>query len=165
MQVTFTKTGPRSYSVRAEHQGRTVMNLDPAPGFGEVIVHDIIHYLVEFECDIRGGVFGQALARAPKTDRVTPRKLRDARRRGERIRKANGDQMARSEHLVGLSLKAWRGDTLDPVRLAELGVEPADMARIRARLDEVSRRWQHLAIGDSLTLPWLDEGALPRAFT
>jgi hypothetical protein len=137
--VEFIRTGQRRYAVAVEREGAPRLVMDPAPGYDERLPHDLLHLAVEQEHGITFGVFGQVAAGGDagtfhRADGVADRRLR---RRGERLVRAHGDDLARSEELAYRALVAFaRG-------------EPAG-----DRLAALSRRWQALGIGEAMRVPW-----------
>ena len=148
MEVTFRRTAERRYAVIVHRPGKPALAMDPAPGFDPLVPHDLAHFIVERDCGIALGVFGQLAAGGDaatfhRADGVVDRKLR---RRGERLLRENRAELARSEQLVYRCMRAWRSG----------GEPPADeeVGRARARFDEISERWRKLAAGESITLAW-----------
>src|SRR5687768_4258754 len=46
MEVTFTRTGERRYSVSVEGPGIVTAVMDPAPGYDPLLPHDMAHFVV-----------------------------------------------------------------------------------------------------------------------
>jgi hypothetical protein len=135
MDVTFTRTGQRRYSVRAG-----ALAVHPAPGYDDGIPHDLVH-------------FGTAGLARP-ADGTADRKLRE---RGLRIADQHIDDLKRSEALAyRVTIAFKRGDrpAADP-----------EVERACALLDELSAQWRALGVNESMTVPWLPSrtGQTPRA--
>lgn len=83
--------------------------MDPAPGFDPCIPHDLIHFAIEREFAIERGVFGQLAAGGDvksfwRLDGIGDR----LRRRGQRLVRTYGHELARSEEIAGRIDRAWR---------------------------------------------------------
>jgi hypothetical protein len=147
MEVTFRRTAERRYAVIVQRPGKPALAMDPAPGYDPLVPHDLAHFIVERECAIALGVFGQLAAGGDaatfhRADGVVDRKLRQ---RGERLVRENRTELARSEQLVYRCMRAWKS-----------GEPSADEAveRVCASLDEISEHWRKLAAGEAITLAW-----------
>ncbi len=162
MEVTFTKVDGRRYSVAIEREHGPALVPRFAPGYDDLMPHDLAHYLVEEQFGIELGVFGQLAAGGggiftPAPADNNARFQRSARR----LATIGRDDMARSERLVVVAVAEWeRGigrrkhqphgpmdDILDDV-------EPAQLRASIARLDHVSGQWKALQFGESLTFEW-----------
>jgi hypothetical protein len=143
MEVTFTRTGERRYSVSAGE-----LAVHPAPGYDDTIPHDLVHLAVEIAHDIPMGVFGQLAAGgtaglARPADGSADRKLRE---RGMRIATQHGDDLRRSEELASRATIAFKRGNRP--------VGDPEVERVCALLDELSARWRELRVGESMTVPW-----------
>src|SRR4051812_50024433 len=56
MQVTFTRTGPRTYGIAADRGGGSVVHMPTGPGFDPWLPHDLVHFVVERHVGIEHGV-------------------------------------------------------------------------------------------------------------
>jgi hypothetical protein len=146
MNVTFTRTGERRYSVRVEREREPrVLVMDPAPGFDAFLPHDLLHFLVESELGIASGIFGQlAQGGDAGTFRPAERASGRSKRRGERLRRAGKTDAAVSEMLTHEVGTAWRKRTSVRGELQSLAV----------RVREVALLWRAVEVGGSLTLTW-----------
>ena len=148
MDVTFTRTGERRYAVGVERDGAPPLEMHPAPGYDPLIPHDLVHLAVELECGIANGVFGQVAAGGHAgtfrpADGSVDRRLRQ---RGERLVRAHGADLARSERLTFAVTMSWRR-----------GERPAadrEVERACGRLDRLSETWRALAVGETMRVPW-----------
>jgi hypothetical protein len=148
MDVTFTRRGERRYAIGVERPGAPALVMDPAGGYDPLVPHDLAHFAVERAYGIAHGVFGQLAAGGDvrtfrRADGAVDRRLR---RRGERLVRLCGDELARSERLAATAMRAWNRD----VRPAADGA----LERVLESLDELSERWRVLDVGESLTLRW-----------
>src|SRR4051794_41658768 len=85
MQVTFTRTGPRTYGIAADRGGGPVVHMPTGPGFDPWLPHDLVHFVVERHVGIEHGVFGQLAAGGTAGTVFTtppPPRGRGPRRRG-----------------------------------------------------------------------------------
>ena len=143
MDVTFTRTGERRYSVSVGE-----LAVHPAPGYDDVIPHDLVHFAVEVACDIPMGVFGQLAAGGTAGLARPAAGSPDSKRRerGLRIADQHVDDLKRSEALAYRTTIAFkRGDRPAP---------DDEVERVCALLDDLSARWRQLRIGESMTVPW-----------
>ena len=97
MEVTFKRTAQRRYAVVVNRPGASALAMHPAPGYDPLLPHDLAHFIVERECGIALGVFGQLAAGGDaatfhRSDGVVDRKLR---RRGERLARENRAELGR----------------------------------------------------------------------
>lgn len=172
MHVIFRRTGERRYAVVVQVPGKPEQVMNPAPGFDEHIPHDLVHYVVEAELELRGGVFGRAaqgggtFAPAAPDGGSARQRARERRKQARREQalareQDNEAQMRESEHLAYCADIAWRrqhGQRPDPrfsQTLGPLSHEDAQrVERVVTRLNEVAPRWRALPIGDALAFVW-----------
>ena len=138
--MTFTRTGERRYAVGIEFPDAPALIMHPAPGFDPKIPHDMVHLAVELEYGIAHGVFGQVAdgGHARTFRRADGAVDRTLRRRGDRLVRQYGDQLARSESLAQAATVA-----------RHRGARPAC-----ARLDALSESWQRLGVGETMSVSW-----------
>jgi hypothetical protein len=159
MEVTFTRTGERRYSIAADRGSGPVLHMPAGPGYDPWLPHDLVHFVVERHLGIAGGVFGQLAAGGTAGTFFTiPHRRRDrARGLSERLGALGRHDTARSERLAGACLAAWharhggRWEFADTVReddASELS------EALLAELDEVANRWHSLPVGGALTMAW-----------
>lgn len=177
VEARFKRIGERRYAVELEVPGVGLQTMSPAPGYDDDIPHDLVHYIVEAELQLRAGVFGRAakgggtFMREP-TPSLTARELARQRRRSKKREsafRARDDAGAReletSERLAGLCDVAWRrrhGQRADPLRKAPEPAsdhEAAQVERVVKRLDALAPLWRALPIGGALVFQW--PGVLP----
>lgn len=148
------------------------------PGYDDYLPHDAVHFIVEAEAHLSGGVFGRIAAGQSNIfwaadPRVLRRQVRrEAKRRPSATERA---QMARSEELASICRPLWElraGHRRElPLWFSSLtpdSLEPSPLReRILARLDEFAARWHALPVGRSITLSWpLDrQGRVVRGHT
>lgn len=167
MEVTFCRTGERQYAVTINRPGQPALEMNPAPGYDARMPHDLIHFVVERELGLRHGIFGQladggtagtfhpaGCAAAPR--REAARQRRALARRGAKLLRQGRADSALSERAADLCRRAW----LARAAGGEIGAADAlpcsarELARICTLLDELSRAWARLGVGESLTLDW-----------
>jgi hypothetical protein len=137
--------------------------------------HDLLHYVVERELGLRSGIFGQlakggragtfhAIAETPVGKREAARQRRHLARRDARLLREGRNDAAASEGAVYVCQQAWLARRAAAERrkvngyraAANGGITDECLNRICARLDEFSRQWARLGIGESLTVAWPD---------
>jgi hypothetical protein len=147
MQVTFKRTAERRYGVWIERPGAPPLVMHPAPGYDPEIPHDLAHLVVERECGIAHGVFGQVAdgGTAGTFHREDGRVDRELARRGKRLLRRHEQDLVTSEQLAQGAMLAWRKRE----RPAPGGLERACRC-----FDELAVRWRALGVGESLTVEW-----------
>jgi hypothetical protein len=147
MQVTFKRTGERRYGVWIERPGAPDLVMHPAPGYDAEIPHDLAHLIVERECAIAHGVFGQVAAggTAGTFHRADGRPDRDLVRRGQRLLRQHERDMVASEQLAQAAMHVWRKRERPAAGTLE---------RACRRFDELAVRWRALGVGEALTVEW-----------
>lgn len=164
MQVTFTRSGERRYTVAVDRATGPRLAPRQGPGYDPFLPHDLVHFVVEAEAGLRGAVFGSLAAGESGIFWPEDGSLIRHQRRRERKHKAPQsarDDMVRSERLAAVSLPMWqlRSGRLarPPVWFAALTPEQLGaplLARICDRLDRVAPRWHALPVGGGITLTW-----------
>ena len=159
MQVTFTRTGERSYAIAAQRGSGDVLHMPRAPGYDPWLPHDVVHFVVERHLEIAGGVFGQLAAGGDAGTFFTiPHRRRDpARRLSSRLGVLGRQDTARSERLAAACTAAWHARHSGRWEFADV-VDGDDVAglpeTLLGELDEVATRWHALSVGEALTLTW-----------
>jgi hypothetical protein len=164
MEVTFTKAPGRRYFMTVVRESGPRLEPRQGPGYHDDLPHDAVHFVVESEAELLGGVFGR-LARGESnifvaSDSKLQRRL--ARREARRPRpRSDREDMARSEALASLCLPLWEFQAGHRTQLPPWvpngmpnPLPPGLLERILARLDEFARQWSELPVGGSVTLPW-----------
>ena len=170
MKAVFRRTRSRGYALDLVRERGEDLTMNPAPGYDDLLPHDLVHLLVEVHWGLRDGIFGHVAdggnahtfrlsderPRA-ETPRQTARKARQVRR-GNRH---GGSEMARSERLASVvharwdqrHHSAWLPEWYD----RELTASGADEAEVVAALDEAERlsaRWRRVEVGQRLIIDW-----------
>lgn len=124
MEVEFKKTGERRYGVYIRRENSANLEMNPAPGFDELMPHDLLHFLVEQEFDLQNGIFGQIAkggtagtfhqtADEKSNNRADSRLRKKTARRGEKLLKDNLDDCAKSERATYVCLHDWFSNSTD----------------------------------------------------
>ncbi len=156
--MTFTKVDDKRYLVTIEREHGPALVPRFAPGYDDLMPHDLAHYLVEESYGIQLGVWGQLAAGGGGIFTPAPEDntLR-SQRRAQRIGAVGRADMARSEQLVVLTVFTWErsiGRVKQQTRPASLEVDPEDLAAAVRRMAEVAEQWRALPHGRSLTFTW-----------
>jgi hypothetical protein len=173
MEVQFRRSGTRRYGIRILRPGLPVFEKDPAPGYDDLLPHDLIHLVVERELGLQQGIFGQVAAGGTagtflpvesdaRTKREAARQRRSLNRRSDKLLQAGRKDSALSEAGVYIARKAWEARRMENARkksplflTPRVGPMTAEqLTQICDELDVLSDRWIALAMGDSLTLQW-----------
>ncbi|WP_460308570.1 hypothetical protein [Actinocorallia aurea] len=171
MDVTFRRTGERRYAVVAEPPGLPAQKMDPAPGYDDRIPHDAVHYLIEAELGLVGGLYGRiarggggmpAAVQDGEDARARRRAIRRRKRKESALRAedhASGGEMGLSEELADAVDLAWRRSrgARRPEWAAPRGIDPeveALVRRVLPALDAFAERWAALPVGGSVTFRW-----------
>ena len=164
MEVTFTKGPGRRYFMTVVRERGIALAPRQGPGYHDYLPHDAVHFIVEREAGLTGGVFGRiAAGQSNIFPAADPRDQRRSGRREARRRPGPDERadMERSEALASVCLPVWERAAghrsqmppwmarVDP---ALLGSRLLD--RILPRLDEFAERWHALPSGGKLTLAW-----------
>jgi hypothetical protein len=164
MEVTFTKIPGRRYVMTVARERAPELAPRQGPGYHDYLPHDAVHFLVEAEARLSGGVFGRIAAGHSNlfwpSDPVT--RQRQARR--ERKRKPGPEEradMGRSEALASLGQALWefraghRRELPSWFSRIEPGALESPLVEgIVIRLGEFAARWRPLPEHGSVTLAW-----------
>lgn len=191
MLLIFQRTGNRRYAVLAKRPDMPDVEFDPAPGYHELIPHDLMHLVVEAKLGLSLGVFGQLAAgagtfrlrvRSDESSRKVARLRKRLRQRGEKTMKEGRDDCLRSERATYICWQAWLAHSKSTTHrmVARTMSEQAKQVRgvavvkensllnertldeIFLHLDELSSRWSKLKVGESMTVRWPDLNLEPQ---
>lgn len=163
MQVRFERTGQRRYAVAILRDQHGDLRMAPAPGYSDLIPHDLVHLVVEEECGLRDGIFGQLSAGGNAGTFVPTEELRTKAwaRQVERRNRSTGTDMARSEELVAQVYPRWLRHSGHLPGSHYVQQEPpptklsgADLERLFVRLNRWSEVWGAVEIGAAMTVEW-----------
>ncbi|MET3961519.1 hypothetical protein ABIE44_001453 [Marmoricola sp. OAE513] len=163
MRVRFERTGERRYAVAVLRDRHGDLRMDPAPGYSDLIPHDLVHLVVEEQFELRKGIFGQLAAGGNAGTFVPTDELRTKAwaRNVERRNRATGGDMARSEELAAQVYPRWlrhRGhlpgshDVLQHPPPTDLTA--TDLDRAFERLDDLAAQWRGIEVGGAMTIDW-----------
>ena len=164
MEVTFTKIPGRRYVMTVVRERGPELAPRQGPGYDDYLPHDAVHFLVEAEARLAGGVFGRIAAGHNNlfwpADPVTRQHQARRERKWKPGQQEQAD-MARSESLASVCQPLWelraghRGEL--PAWFSRLGpgtLESPLMERILARVGEFAAQWGPLPGHRGVTLPW-----------
>lgn len=184
MIVEFRKTAERRYALKLLRDGLPELEMNPAPGFDELMPHDMCHLIVEQVLQIENAIFGRAAKGSgtfqqkhseSSNTKNDSRERRKARQKGkDSLKKYEADYL-RSERATYVCWQHWLSSSSDTElkrRAAEMKsnaesifnqMQPAERAiytketleKVNLRMSELSRQWQNLKTGDSMTVDWL----------
>ena len=169
MEVQFRRTGVRRYSVTIVRPGLPVLEKSPAPGYDDLLPHDVIHLIVERVLGLQRGIFGQAAEGGTagmfypansdaRTPREASRQRRSLAKRSDRLLQAGRQDTAASEAATYIARMAWdaRRTSREP-KMAGTRTGPVSagqLAQICNEMDALSARWISLPMGEVLTVRW-----------
>jgi len=151
MKVEFHKTGDRRYAVVVLRAGLPDLEMNPAPGFDALMPHDMLHFLVEQELELRRGIFGQialggtagTFHHAPSGEsdpRADARLRRKTARRGKNMLKTGLDDCVQSERATFICLYDWLSHSADEkLRARAAEMKPA-FDSVLGQLTETERK-------------------------
>jgi hypothetical protein len=182
MFVVFQRTGRRRYRVEVRRPPFAAVEMNPAPGYDDLIPHDMMHLVVESQLGLERGIFGQLAAGAgtfrvivepSKSTRDAARQRRRMNHRGKKMMRDGRDDCTQSEAAVYICWHEWRAHSeskerrkvTQPAsdqtkRISKRAASPRlsedKLKQIFHHLDELSLYWSRLNIGDSMTIQWPD---------
>jgi hypothetical protein len=168
VRVIFRKTHRRGYAVDVAREGAEDLTMNPAPGYDDLLPHDLVHLLVERHWGLRDGIYGDVAAGGNAgtfrlaDDRPSDETTRQWARKARRARRQKGgSDMARSEHLAAVVHARWNqrhhGAGLPDWYAGALLGSGAAEAEIESALQEaaaLSERWRRVQVGDAMAVEW-----------
>jgi len=169
MNITFTRTGERTYTTVAVRDDAVTLHV---PSFDRTapLPHDIGHYVVERELGLRRGFWGCVAQGAPfpGITVASGRQPPHAAARSQEIIREAGQQGTHAEVLVGILLgvlhdglegsepaaQARVSAAWQPAKPERGPISAGETLRVCAALRDIRQRWQALAAGQSLCVEW-----------
>jgi hypothetical protein len=170
MIVVFRRTRERGYAVEARRSAFPDLEMNPAPGYDELIPHDLMHMVVEAQLGLTRGVFGQLAAGGDAgtfhpvfTQKETSREIARVRtrvkERGRKLLREGRDDCAQSERATFICWQHWLAQSQGKpaTTVCESGaLNQTKLAEICKHLDSLSSQWSKLEVGESLAVRWPD---------
>jgi|SRR5436190_5606411 len=167
MEVEFQRIGKRRYAVSVHRPGHIDLEMNPAPGYDDLLPHDLVHFVVERELGLQRGIFGQLAAGGTagtfhpippaSRSREWSRVSRELTRRGAKLLREGRSDCELSEMVSQVCHQAWLTRALVNVSQTgglDAGVTQAQLDRVIQQLDELSAQWVRLQVGEALTVIW-----------
>jgi len=169
MIVVFRRTGQRGYAVEARRSGFPDLEMNPAPGYDQLIPHDLMHMVVEAQLGISRAVFGQLASggdagtfhpvfRNNEKTREIARVRTHVKDRGKKLLRKGRDDCAQSERATYICWQYWLAHAQAADRkatsqsMAQQAKEVRDVASAReigalnkSKLDEVCKHLDELS--------------------
>ena len=169
MEITFTKTGARTYEVVVLRDDGVTLRVR-TPDKPLSIPHDMVHYVVERELNMERGFWGSIAAGAVfgTVQVVSGRQPPHAAERSASLIKTSYREQAAAELYVAVLQRVaqegrerdfrYVGSCLDevwrPFRWPRPHVTAEDALRVCRALREAESSWASLAAGESVTVIW-----------
>jgi hypothetical protein len=173
VEITFTKTGGRTYEVAARRDDGVTLRVR-TPDKPLSIPHDMAHFVVEREMSFGGGFWGSIASGAvfETMQVVSGRQPPHAAERSAALIKASYRELAAAELYVAvMQAVAREGKERDhrlvcsrldevwrPFRRPRPHVTAEDALRVCRALREAEERWLALPVGESVTVSWAVAG-------
>lgn len=169
MIVVFRRTGQRGYAVEARRSGFPDLEMTPAPGYDQLIPHDLMHMVVEAQLGISRAVFGQLASggdagtfhpvfRNNEKTREIARVRTHVKDRGKKLLRKGRDDCAQSERATYICWQYWLAHAqaadrkANSLSMAQQAKEVRDVASAReigalnkSKLDEVCKHLDELS--------------------
>lgn len=159
--------------------------MNPAPGFDELMPHDLCHLIVEQVLHIENAIYGQIsnngtagsfryVSSESSISKNDSRQRHKAAKKGKKMVRENLEDLAKSERASYICWQNWLSHSSDQslqflaeemkknaenifkqMSSAERAIYTKEnLARVRERMTELSRQWQNLKTGESMTVIW-----------
>lgn len=124
MQIEFHKVAQRRYAVKILRENEDPLEMNPAPGFDDLMPHDLCHLIVEQVCKIENAIFGQIAQNGTAgTFRNSPnessnskndsRQRRKAAQKGKKMVKGHLEDYQKSERATYICWQNWLENSSD----------------------------------------------------
>lgn len=190
MLLVFQRTGQRRYGIQVKRPPFPDVEMTPAPGYDQLMPHDMLHLVVEAKLGLTRGIFGQLaeggdagtfhLSINKQTTRELSRARNRLRTRGKKLLREGREDSARSERATYICWYEWRNrSSVDKQRsqarsMASQATEVKGVAgkqelsnlstrkidEICEYLDELSAHWSRLEVGQCVIVRWPDLAVL-----
>ncbi len=163
MKVEIQRT-PAQHEIRIFRGDGVTLELRPV-GRKFSPPHDVIHFVVEQTLGLQRGVWRTVAdgAKFPNTVVIKGRQPPHAEARSKSLIKSNQWYLNEAEVFVGVfqdvllkNPKAYREIIRRRVKERGREIEPDEIERVWSSLIALRKRWDNLAIGDSIVLEWPD---------
>jgi hypothetical protein len=140
MKVLFKKTSNRTYAVEVHRPDTESLRMSSAPGYDDYMPHDLQHFIVEQELNLKLGVFGQLavggtaatfFAKTSDKENQTKQKTRKNKKlknRGKRLLQDGKEDGAISERATCVCTHNWLASS-DNIQLKKRARQMEDNAR------------------------------------
>ncbi len=156
MVAVFQRTGHRRYAVEVHRQVFPDLEMKPAPGYDQLIPHDLMHMVVEAQLGLNRGVFGQLAAGGDagtfhpifthnETTREIARVRTHVKERGKKLLREGRDDCARSERATYICWQYW----LSTSQSADLKAISRSMAQQAKEVRDVATAKELSALNQS----------------
>ena len=167
MEVEFQRIGKRRYAVTVHRPGHIDLEMNPAPGYDDLLPHDLVHFVVERELGLQRGIFGQLAAGGTagtfhpippaSGNREWSRVSKEVARRGAKLLREGRNDCALSESVAQVCHQAWLARAFvkrSQIAGLDAGMTQGQLDRVIHQLDELSAQWVRLQVGEALTVVW-----------
>jgi hypothetical protein len=190
MLLVFQRTGQRRYGIQVKRPPFPDVEMTPAPGYDQLMPHDMLHLVVEAKLGLTRGIFGQLaeggdagtfhLSINKQTTRELSRARNRLRTRGKKLLREGREDSERSERAAYICWYEWRNrSSVDKQRsqarsmvTQATGVKGVagkqELRNLSDRkideiceyLDELSSHWSRLEVGECMIVRWPDLAVL-----
>lgn len=150
MVVVFRRIHERGYAVEALRSGFPDLQMNPAPGYNQLMPHDLMHMVVEAQLGLLHGIFGQLASGGTAgtfhplfAENVKPREMSRIRNhvkeRGKKMLREGRDDCAQSERATYICWQYWLATSQSTDRkatsrsMAQQAKQVRDVAAARER--------------------------------
>jgi hypothetical protein len=170
MVVVFRRVRERGYAVEVRRPGFPDLEMNPAPGYNQLIPHDLMHMVVEAQLGLNHGIFGQLATGGDagtfhpvfthgETSREIARVRTRVKERGRKLLREGRNDCARSERATFICSQYWmsqsQGKDAPANTVSESGaLNQTKLTEICKHLDNLSSHWSKLEVGQSMTVHW-----------
>ncbi len=163
MKVEIHRTSARHEITIVRDDGVTLQLRPPDRKFSPP--HDVIHFVVEETLVLQKGFWGTVAngAKFPSMTVIKGRQRPHADTRSKSLIKSNQPYLNEAEVLVGVfqdvllkNPKVYREIIGSRIKACGREIEPDEIEAVWSALVTLRKRWEGLAVGDSIVLEWPD---------